>query len=183
MAQPYVGEIEFFGFTFAPRGWALCQGQILPINQNQALFSLLGVTYGGNGISTFALPDLRGRVPVGQGQGAGLSARSNGQTGGEETHTLLTAELPVHTHSLGAVGAPPANTAVISPSGNFVSVGSGEWAGGSGNVVAYSTATPDVTLNPGVISPSAGAAPHSNLMPYLALTPCIALNGIYPSQN
>ena len=184
MAQPYLGEIEFFGFNFAPRGWALCQGQIMPINQNQALFSLLGTNFGGDGRTTFALPDLRGRVPVGQGQGAGLSARSIGQTGGEETHTLATAELPAHTHSLGAVGAPPANTEILSPSGNLVSVGTGTEPGGvSGPFNAYSTATPDVSLNPGVVSPSPGAAPHSNLMPYLALTPCIALNGVYPSQN
>ena len=143
MSDPFLGEIELFAFAFAPKGWATCSGQTMPINQNQALFSLLGTTYGGDGRTTFALPDLRGRVAVGQGQGAQLSPRAIGDIGGEESHGLTAAELPAHTHAVGAVGR-PSSTAVIGPAGNLLSVGAGRNSGGEVSVNVYGSGTPGV---------------------------------------
>jgi microcystin-dependent protein len=182
MSEPFLGEIELFAFAFAPNGWATCSGQTLPIAQNQALFALLGTTYGGNGSTTFALPDLRGRVAIGQGQGAQLSPRAIGQTGGEETHGLTAAELPAHTHAVSAVGR-PSSTAVIGPAGNLLSVGAGRTSGGNVVVNVYSPGTPDTAMHPSTIGASPGAQAHANMMPFLAMTPCIALVGIFPSRN
>jgi microcystin-dependent protein len=164
MASPYLGELRIFSFNFAPKGWAMCNGQLLPINQNQALFSILGTTYGGNGQTTFALPNLQGRVPVHTGNGIVL-----GQSTGQATHTLISSEMPQHTHA--AVGSStPANLGV--PTGNL-------WATGN---AAYSP-TPNTSMNPQCITNVGGNQPHENRSPYLTLLICIALQGIFPSQT
>lgn len=169
MGQPYIGELRIYSFTFAPKGWALCNGQILSIAQNQALFSILGTTYGGNGQTTFALPDLRGRVPIHWGSGPGISV-DLGQRAGEESHTLTIAEMPQHNHFVQAYG----NTAQQpSPVGNT-------WAGSDLNPFAGSA---NSTLAPGSIGNAGGSQPHANLQPYLVLNICIALVGVYPSRN
>jgi microcystin-dependent protein len=183
MAQPYLGEIEIFGFGFAPKGWAICAGQTLSINQNQALFSLLGTTYGGNGTTTFNLPDLRGRLPVGQGNGNGLTPRSIGQTGGETNHTLQVTETPSHNHGLAAAANvsgsvdTPNSTEVLAQTTGKASNGTpltvNLYAADSNPSQALASASIGVT----------GGQPHSNVMPFLALNFCIALTGIYPSQN
>ena len=170
MTQPFIGEVRMFSFNFPPRGWAQCSGQLLAINQNQALFSILGTTYGGDGRTTFALPDLRGRVPVHMGQGAGLSSYNEGQLGGQETHTLIQSEIPAHTHSSSA----SSNAAdVASPANAF-------WA--DGGVSAYS-ATPSTALSGAALSSAGGSQPHENRSPYLTVNFCIALVGIFPSRN
>jgi microcystin-dependent protein len=153
-------------YNFAPRGWALCNGQILPIAQNTALFSLLGTSYGGNGQTTFALPDLRGRVPVSAGQGPGLSSYDLGQLGGQEAITLLTTEMPFHTHTIGGTNSASASSR---PANNVNAQGG-----------AYSS-TSDVTMKP--TGGAGGSQPHSNIQPYLVLNWCIALEGIFPSRN
>jgi microcystin-dependent protein len=164
MGTPYLAEIRIFSFNFAPKGWAMCNGQLLPINQNQALFALLGTTYGGNGITTFALPNLQGRLPVHVGNGISL-----GQAAGEASHTLGLTEMPVHTHV--AVGSStPANLG--DPTGNL-------WAAGNS---AYSP-TPNTTMNPACILNAGGSQPHQNTSPCLTLTFCIALQGIFPSSS
>jgi microcystin-dependent protein len=169
---PYIGDIYVFAGTFAPRGWAFCEGQILSIAQNQALFSLLGTTYGGNGQTTFALPDLRGRVPMHFGQGPGLSPRTLGEKSGSETVTLLTTELPPHIHS------------VTASSDNGVRTGpaNGVWASSTRGDAQYS-ATADTTMNPGALGPAGSSAPHNNMQPYLAIRFIIALVGVYPSRT
>ena len=172
MAEPFLGETRIFSFNFSPKGWAFCNGQLLPINQNQALFALLGTNFGGNGQTTFALPNLQGRVTIGSG---GFAAHPLGQSGGEANHTLLVQEMPAHTHQ--AVGS-GANGTQNSPLGNLWAK---EATGGSGIQIYGSN--PDTTLNPRAILNAGGGQPHSNLMPYLALNFCIALQGIFPSQN
>jgi microcystin-dependent protein len=164
MAQPFLAEIRVFSFNFAPKGWAMCNGQFMAINQNQALFSLLGTTYGGNGTTTFALPDLRGRLPVHVGNGIVL-----GQIAGESNHTLTIPEMPAHTHQ--AFGSSTAANLGV-PTGNL-------WATGN---AAYNPAA-NTTMNPACIVPAGGSQPHLNLSPLLTLTFCIALQGIYPSHN
>jgi microcystin-dependent protein len=171
MSEPFLGEIAIFGFNFAPRGWAMCNGQILPISQNTALFSLLGTTYGGNGQTTFALPDLRSRVPVHEGQGPGLSSYDLGQTGGSENVTLTTPQLPLHTHGF-TVNASSAATSK-SPAGNNPA---------AFGTVAYGS-TADLQMGPDTTSPTGDSAPHNNVQPYLTLNFCIALEGIFPSRN
>ena len=166
MAEPFLGEVRLFSFTFAPRGWAQCNGQLLPINQNQALFSLLGTTFGGNGTTNFALPDLRGRAPVFGSQG-GISL---GERGGEEAHTLTLAEMAQHNHP---VRGNSANANVGSPAGNT-------WAAQSTN--AYGTAAAG-SMNATAIASAGGSQPHSNMQPYLVINFCIALQGIFPSQS
>jgi microcystin-dependent protein len=164
MAEPFLAEIRIMSFNFPPKGWALCNGQLLPINQNQALFSLLGTTYGGNGQTTFALPDLRGRVPISFGNGF-----VQGERAGEEHHTLTLGELAAHSHS--PVGSSnPADQ--VSPQNNF-------WAYENSN--AYATA-PDASMAPSV-STVGGSQPHENRSPYTVLSFCIALIGIFPSRN
>lgn len=174
MSTPYIGEIRMFGCNFAPRGWAFCNGQLLPIAQNTALFSLLGTTYGGNGTTTFGLPDLRGRVPIHFGQGPGLSPYSQGQTGGAESVTLLTTQIPAHSHTVNAVGS-GGNQA--SPVGNLPAV---ESTGTSQN---FSNGAATGQMNPTMVNTAGGNQPHSNVQPYQTINFCIALEGIYPSRN
>jgi microcystin-dependent protein len=181
MAEPFLGEIRLVGFNFAPVGWALCAGQILPINQNTALFSLLGTTYGGNGTTNFALPDLRGRAALGFGQGPGLSNYDLGQSTGTETVTLTVGQMPAHSH---LVGANAANATVASPSGADLAQ-SLEPSGRGTPVNTYSTPpmTAKVTLDPTTVQPSGGSQPHSNIQPVLAMNYIIALQGIFPSRG
>jgi microcystin-dependent protein len=167
MAQPYVGEIRMFGGNFAPVGWMFCSGQTLAIAENDTLFNLIGTTYGGDGQSTFALPDLQGRVPVHQGNGFVLA-----QNGGTEQVTLTLNQIPVHTHPPRASSAGGSDN----PSGNF-------WANSSTGK-PYAAAPPTVTMNTGTIGPAAGSSqPHDNMIPFLAVTYIISLYGIYPSPT
>ena len=181
MAEPYLGEIEAFPLNFAPKGWAFCAGQLLPINQNQALFALLGTTFGGNGTTTFALPDLRGRIATAFGQGPGLAPYTLGQTGGQESHTLTLNEMPAggHSHAVAATNnGATGGTNVPSPA---VTLGSGYSSHkGSPAVNVYSSAAPTIAM--GSLAP-VGGQPHENRMPFLALNYCIALQGIFPSRN
>jgi microcystin-dependent protein len=168
MSTPYLAEIRIFSFGFAPRGWAFCAGQLLPINQNQALFSLLGTLYGGNGTTNFALPDLRSRVPMHLGNGF-----VEGQTGGEEAHTLSVNEIPSHSHFVNASGVPGNSN---SPVGNFLAL--------SSRFALYSaTLSNPTTLQPATVGIAGGSQPHDNRQPYLVLNFCIALQGIFPSRN
>jgi microcystin-dependent protein len=186
MSEPFLGQVEIFAFNFPPKGWATCSGQTLPINQNQALFSLLGTTYGGNGQTTFGLPDLRGRAAIGWGQGQGLSNYDLGQKVGEEAHTLIINEMAAHNHSLNvnATTAATSNTNVPS-----TSVVLGQTAGKQSGVAnpfalnLYTSGAPGGTLDPHSIGLGGGSQPHANLMPYLTMNFCIALTGIFPSQN
>jgi microcystin-dependent protein len=168
MAEPFLSEIRIMSFSFAPKGWALCNGQLLPINQNQALFSLLGTTYGGDGRVNFGLPDLRANVPLHVGSGHTL-----GERGGEQAHTLSLAEAPRHSHSVAASTSATGGTA--SPNGNFL--------GGGNNVYASLNAGAPTTLRPDAITSLGGSQPHLNMQPYLVLSFCIALQGIFPSPN
>jgi microcystin-dependent protein len=165
VAEPFLGEIRLMTFVFPPQGWALCNGQLLPINQNQALFSLLGTTYGGNGQTTFALPNLQGRVPIHEGSGHTL-----GEAAGEQAHTLTAAELPAHVHSVRASSASTGGTS--SPVGHYL--------GGANN--AYRSAGGSVALTQAVTSVG-GSQAHLNMQPFLTLSFCIALQGIFPSQT
>lgn len=169
--DPYLGEIMLFAGNYAPRGWARCDGQLLPINQNQALFSLLGTTYGGNGVTTFALPDLRGRAPIHAGQGPGLTDRPLGEQGGEESHTLTQAEMPLHTHPARARSG---NGTSASPAGLLPArdpSGTPHYGAGA-----------DVTLALDAIGAAGGDQPHNNMQPYLTVTFCICLAGVFPPQ-
>jgi microcystin-dependent protein len=167
MAEPFLSEIRMMSFNFAPKGWAMCNGQLLPINQNQALFSLLGTTFGGDGRTNFALPNVQGRTPIHTGGGHNL-----GQSGGEQNHTLSIAEIPAHTHQLMGTSNAGANT----PAANTVLGKSAPQAcyGGAANLAAQDARS---------IATVGGSQPHPNMQPYLTLTLCIALQGIYPSQN
>jgi microcystin-dependent protein len=166
-----VGSIIIVSFNFPPKGFALCDGQLLPISQNTALFSLLGTTYGGDGRTTFALPDLRGRAPIHQGQGPGLQDYVIGQTGGEETVTLDIAQIPNHTHVPMASTA-PANTGTVAGA---------TW--GRPRVLLYSASAPSTPMSSAALSPAGGSQPHDNLKPFLVVNYAIALQGIYPSRN
>jgi microcystin-dependent protein len=172
MADPFVAEIRIFGFNFAPKGWAFCDGQILPLSQNMALFSLLGTTYGGNGMSTFALPNLQGRAPMQPGQGPGLSLHDLGEEGGSETVTLIESEIPSHTHALQGVAS---LSAARTPAGNALARSRG------GN--AYTAATNMVAMAPEAVAPVGGDQPHNNMQPYLGLNFCIALQGVFPQRT
>jgi microcystin-dependent protein len=165
MSEPFLCQISTFAFNFPPKGWALCNGQLLPINQNQALFSLLGTTYGGNGIENFALPNLQGNVPLMADGSFGL-----GGTGGEQNHTVIPTELPAHTHGVVAASAPGSQ---ISAPGNFPAALETD---------AYSTHSPTTSLGNGMTAVG-GSQPHNNMQPYLVLNFCIALEGIFPSRN
>jgi len=180
MSTPFLSEIRLMSFNFAPKGWALANGQLLPINQNQALFSLLGTTYGGDGRVNFALPDLRSRVPIHMGSGFTL-----GQKGGEENHTLIISELPTHTHIMNGDGTTAATSNANSPSaGNSLGQTIGVPNQGS-NFAAniYSTSAPGTNLAPQTVSNVGGSQPHTNQQPYLVISFCIALQGIFPSQT
>jgi microcystin-dependent protein len=176
MATPFLAQITIFASNFAPKNWAFCNGQILPIAQNQALFSLLGTTYGGNGQTTFALPNLQGRVPIHVGQGPGLSSYVLGQTGGAETHTLTVNEMPAHTHPV-QVGATAAAGNAQSPINNILATD------GAGGTAGYSTAAAGGNLGGVSAGNTGGSQPMSLLQPYLAINYIIALFGIFPSRN
>jgi microcystin-dependent protein len=177
MADPFVGEIRAFGFNFAPQGWAMCNGQILSIAQNTALFSLLGTFYGGDGKSNFALPNLEGQVPIHQGQGAGLSDYVLGEQGGVDSVTLLSTEMPSHSHNALAVAAKGTSA---EPTGGFWA----EAAAARGSVPSYSDQTTSpVALNPAAIGTAGGSQAHENRPPLLVVNFCIALQGVYPARN
>lgn len=171
MADPFVAEIRIFPFNFAPKGWAWCDGQLLPLSQNTALFSLLGTTYGGNGKSNFALPDLQGRAPMHPGQGPGLSLHDLGETGGSETVTLLESEIPAHTHQLRGSLEDDDST---QPSGNLLGQLSTIYASPPGQLAQ---------MAPETLTPAGSDQPHNNLMPYLTLYFCIALQGVFPPRG
>ena len=173
MSIPFVGEIRAFGFNFAPRGWALCDGSVQPIAQNTALFSLLGTTYGGNGQTNFALPDLRGRMGMGMGQGPGLTPRFSGDRTGAATHALTTAEIPTHGHSLNAAAS--ATTGTPSPDVALANTANG--------ASAYRMPGTTVAMASTALNAVGGGQPHENRQPYLGLTFCIALQGIFPPRS
>jgi len=174
MADPFVAEIRVFGFNFAPKGWAFCNGQLLPISQNTALFALLGTTYGGNGKSTFALPNLQGNCAMHPGQGPGLSLHDLGETGGTPAVTLLISEIPVHTH--GVLAAP----SIVAGDTN-IAAGNAFAKSSQGN--SYAPAANLTQLNPTAVSIAGGSLPHNNMMPYLTLNFCIALQGVFPPRG
>lgn len=178
MDEPLMGVIAIFGCNFAPRGWAFCSGQIVPIAQNTALFSLLGTTYGGNGTSTFAYPDLRGRVPIGQGQGPGLSPYVLGEQSGIENVTILSAEMPAHNHGLRV-----ANTSsnLTAPAANASIANYADLNGDGGQT--YSAVAPNINLHATTVGIAGGNQPHSNIQPYLAINYCIAIQGVFPARN
>jgi microcystin-dependent protein len=166
MSEPFLGEIKIISWNFPPKGWAFCNGQLLPINQNQALFSILGTTYGGDGRVNFGLPNLQGRMPVHTGDGIVL-----GERGGETAHTLNISELPAHTHTpVGSSTLPPTAPGAA---GNL-------WSANNAKPFA---ASPNVAMNPACILPTGGSQPHENMSPYLVLNFIVALQGIFPSQN
>ncbi len=170
--EPYIGQIMAFGGTFAPQGWALCDGSLLPISQYDALFSLIGTTYGGDGQTTFALPDLRGRAALHQGQGPGLGNYILGQSGGAEAVTLTANQLPPHSHPVLGYSGGGDNA---HPSGAV-------WAASSTNLYTAGAAA-NAAMEATSIAPSGGSQPHDNMLPFLTLNFCIALEGIYPSQG
>lgn len=173
MSEPFLAEIRMFGFNFAPRGWAFCNGQIMSIAQNTALFSLLGTFYGGNGTTTFALPNLQASAPMHQGQGPGLTPRSLGEVGGVQTVTLIQSEMAAHNHPVGCDSGPGSVAAPIN----------GMWAsGGRGRPSAYSANPPNTPMSGAAFGPAGGSQPHNNMPPYLTVNFCIALQGIYPSR-
>ena len=173
MADPFVAEIRIFPFNFAPKGWAFCDGQLMPLSQNTAVFSLLGTTYGGDGKSTFALPDLQGQAAMHPGQGPGLSLHDLGETGGSETVTLLESEIPAHSHGIKA-----------SPDPAEVQTGSNarSWARSSPGF-AYVVGSPNASLAQQALAPSGGNQPHNNMQPYLTFNFCIALQGVFPPRG
>lgn len=170
--DPFVAEIRIFAFAFPPRGWAFCAGQLMPISQNTALFSLLGTNYGGDGKSTFALPNLEGSAPMFWGQGPGLSVHDLGETGGTETVTLLESELPFHTHNLNAAAGDSAETNV--PTNNAMT---------RANRFVYATPGPLVQMAVNALTVTGGSLPHNNMQPYLTLNFCIALQGVFPPRG
>jgi microcystin-dependent protein len=173
MATPYLGEVKTFGFNFPPKGWAMCNGQLLPINQNAALFALLGTTYGGNGTTNFALPNLQGRAAPHVGAGLVQGAQA-----GEEFHTLIVTELPTHAHVVNAV----ASAGTTNVPGNNVHLAGGV-SSGSGNPVVNIYDNPSTAATMAPLTMTGGSQPHENRMPFLVLNCCIALQGIFPSRN
>jgi microcystin-dependent protein len=174
MSNPFLAEIRIFTGNFAPKGWALCDGQLMSISQNTALFSLLGTTYGGDGKSNFALPNLQGSAPMQAGQGPGLSLRDLGEIGGEQTVTLLQTEMPVHSHGVQAASA-----------GGLPGPGNNAWAsGGKGRPATYAaTSAQNAQMNPFGTSIAGGNQPHNNMPPFLGLTFIIALQGVFPARS
>lgn len=176
MADPFVAEIRIFPFNFAPKGWAFCDGQLLPLSQNTALFSLLGTTYGGDGKSNFALPNMQGNAPMHPGQGPGLSLHDLGETGGSETVSLLESEIPSHAHFMRAHNGDAADAQNPAPTTSIAQSAQG---------FAYQTNTSAnlVTMNPSILAPAGGDQPHNNMQPYLTLNFCIALQGVFPPRG
>jgi microcystin-dependent protein len=174
MADPFVAEVRIFPFNFAPKGWAFCNGQLLPLSQNTALFSLLGTTYGGDGKSTFALPNVQGNVVVGSGQGQGLSEYFLGQEGGSQTVTLLVSEMPFHTHALEASNGFGNNT---SPTDRAIAR-----IFGGGNLFKAPAGAATQIMDPNMIGIAGSSFPHNNMQPYLTLSYCIALQGVFPAR-
>jgi microcystin-dependent protein len=176
MADPFVAEIRIFAGNFAPKGWAFCDGQLMPISQNTALFSLLGTNYGGDGRSTFALPNLQGAAPLGAGQGPGLSLRDLGETGGSQTVTLLASEIPAHTHAARA-----------STTGGVNSPANATWGesklGKTPMAVYAASGADNVAMSPQALAVAGGGLPHNNMPPYLCLTFIIALQGVFPPRG
>lgn len=172
MSQAYIGEVRMMAFPFAPKNWALCNGQLLPIAQNAALFSILGTTFGGNGTTNFALPNLQGRAPIGWGNGNGLPPITLGQAGGEENHSLTGLETAAHTHTLVGATAPAAGAQ--GPTGNYL---------GTSTNNLYATGAVAGSMAPAAIQANAGGQPHANMQPYQVVSYCICLFGIFPSRN
>ena len=185
MSDPFIGEIRSFGFNFAPRGWAFCAGQLLSISQNTALFSLLGTTYGGNGTTTFALPDLRGRSALHAGSGPGLSAYALGEVTGQETETVLTTQMPSHTHvvSISTNTVPNPHLSSVPAAGNWASeyedIGSTQFL----KMYKPPPAGVPVTMAPQTLGLTGGGQPHANQQPYLTVNYCICMNGVFPARN
>jgi microcystin-dependent protein len=170
LMDPFVAEIRMMPFNFAPRGWAFCNGQLMPISQNTALFSLLGTTYGGDGKSTFALPNLQGSVPMHPGQGPGLSLHDLGEQGGTETVTLLESEIPAHSHAVVGTALPALSNG---PAGNLPA-----------RATIYSTTISNlVPMSPQALAPAGSSTPHNNMMPYLTVNFCIAMQGVFPPRG
>ena len=176
MSSPFVAEIRIFAGNFAPLGWAFCNGQLMPISQNTALFSLIGTFYGGDGRSTFGLPNLQGSAPLGQGQGPGLTERFLGETGGEQFVTLLQTEMPAHLHT---VRCSSANADKNDPTNNVWAVTGARRA----TVNQYAANTPTVSMSNSALSVAGGSLPHNNMPPYLALNFIIALQGVFPPRS
>ncbi len=172
MADPFVAEIRIFPFNFAPKGWAWCDGQLLPLSQNTALFSLLGTTYGGNGKSNFALPDLQGRAPMHPGQGPGLSLHDLGETGGSETVSLLESEIPSHSHAIS-----------VSQADGLESAAAGQQFATGIGLGMYAAPGALVSLGDMALAPAGGDQPHNNMQPYLTFYFCIALQGVFPPRT
>jgi microcystin-dependent protein len=187
MTEPYLGQIELYGFNFAPRGWALCAGQIIPIQQNSALFSILGTNYGGNGTSNFGLPNLQGRGAVGAGQGTGLSFYDQGQTGGSTSVTVLINELPTHTHAFNTTSVAGSTTTAAGNQLGLSQYGGGgkegKDPGWTAQIYSPNASQAKTGLAPQSISPIGGTQPHNNMQPYLALNYCIATQGVFPPRN
>ncbi len=176
MANPFVAEIRIFPFNFAPRGWATCDGQLISLSQNTALFSLLGTTYGGDGRSNFGLPKLQGSAPMHQGQGPGLSAHYLGEAAGTPTVTLLTSEMPQHAHTINCVNG-RVNTQVSSPTNALLAL-----AGPPGPNMFTSNASVNQFMGGNMVGPMGNSQPHNNMMPYLTLNFCIAMQGVFPAR-
>lgn len=172
-SEPFLGQLKMVAFNFPPRGWAFTDGQLLPINQNQSLFSLLGTTYGGDGRTDFALPDLRGRIAIHPGQGPGLSSYSWGQRGGEENVVLNVSQIPAHTHPVNAVSMSGNNA---SPSGRYAALH-------AGNDQYKAAATPDVNMRSDMLVNSGGNQGHNNMQPFIVINQIIALQGLFPSRD
>lgn len=177
MSDQFVGEIRIFGFNFAPMGWAFCNGQLMPISQNTALFSLLGTMYGGNGTSTFALPNLQGQAPLQAGQGPGLSLYSLGQTGGETALTLQVSQIPAHTHTLSASNTGGSQTSPVNATWASPQVGR------QGQSLYSQTTGTGPAMHPQALAAAGSGLPHNNIPPCLGLNFCIALQGIFPPRS